>query len=220
MRRWTAEQRATAVDGILSLAPVLPVLEITRLRDAVPLGAALRAGGLPVLEITLRSTVALDAIRRIASELPEIVVGAGTVLTGDDLEAAIAAGARFAIAPGATEKLYAAAAEAAIPLIPAICTPSELMRGLEHGHRWFKYFPAAAAGGVAALRSLAGPFPSARFCPTGGIDAQSAPDYLALANVVTVGGSWMAPRDAVTAGDWDRITGLARACVALRGWSR
>lgn len=216
MSRWTIEQRTQAVDAILARAPVLPVITITDAGDAVPLARALLAGGLPVLEVTLRSAVALDAIRCIAAGAPEIVVGAGTVLDDGDLDAASAAGARFAISPGATESLYAAAADAVIPFIPAVSTASELMRGLEHGHHRFKFFPAEASGGVAALQALAGPFASVRFCPTGGIDARSVPAYLALPNVVTVGGSWMAPRDAVAARDWPRITELARRCTALR----
>lgn len=216
MSRWTIERRVAAVDAILARAPVLPVITITSAGDAVPLARALLAGGLPVLEVTLRSAAALDAIRRIAADVPEIVVGAGTVLDDGDLDAAGAAGARFAISPGATESLYAAAADAAIPFIPAVSTASELMRGLEHGHHRFKFFPAEASGGVAALQALAGPFATVRFCPTGGIDAQSAPAYLALPNVVTVGGSWMAPRDAVAARDWPRITELAQRCTALR----
>lgn len=216
MNRWTIEQRAEAVDAFLTRSPVLPVVAITRLDDAVPLARALLAGGLPVIEVTLRSAVALDAIRRIAAEMPEIIVGAGTVLSKKDLDAVAAAGAGFAISPGATESLYAAAADAAIPLVPAISTASELMRGLELDHRRFKFFPAEASGGVAALQALAGPFATVRFCPTGGIDARSAPAYLALPNVVTVGGSWMAPRDAVAARDWPRITALAQCCMALR----
>lgn len=216
MSRWTIEQRVAAVDAILARAPVLPVITITSAGDAVPLARALLAGGLPVLEVTLRSAAALDAIRRIAADVPEIVVGAGTVLDDGDLDAAGTAGARFAISPGATESLYSAAADAAIPFIPAVSTASELMRGLEHGHHRFKFFPAEASGGVAALQALAGPFATVRFCPTGGIDARSAPAYLALPNVVTVGGSWMAPRDAVAARDWPRITALAQCCMALR----
>ncbi|GAB2627904.1 bifunctional 4-hydroxy-2-oxoglutarate aldolase/2-dehydro-3-deoxy-phosphogluconate aldolase [Novilysobacter erysipheiresistens] len=200
----------TAIDTILSRAPVLPVLAIERLDDAVPLARALVEGGLPVLEVTLRSDVALAAIRRIVDEVPDAIVGAGTVLTAADLDAVAAAGAAFAISPGATDALYTAARDVSIPWIPAIATASELMRGLEHGHRRFKFFPAEAAGGVDALKAFAGPFPQARFCPTGGIDAASAPRYRALPNVITVGGSWMVPKDALQSRDWDRITALAR----------
>ncbi|MGH8086017.1 MAG: bifunctional 4-hydroxy-2-oxoglutarate aldolase/2-dehydro-3-deoxy-phosphogluconate aldolase [Lysobacter sp.] len=207
-------QRIAAIDAILQRAPVLPVLAIERLDDAVPLARALVEGGLPVLEVTLRTDVALAAIRRIVDEVPDAIVGAGTVLNAADLEAVAAAGAAFAISPGATDALYAAARGVSIPWIPAVATASELMRGLEHGHRRFKFFPAEAAGGMAALKSFAGPFPQARFCPTGGIDAGSAPRYRALANVVTVGGSWMVPKDALQSRDWEHIRALARACLA------
>jgi 2-dehydro-3-deoxyphosphogluconate aldolase/(4S)-4-hydroxy-2-oxoglutarate aldolase len=195
---------------------VLPVLSIEHLRDAVPLARALVEGGLAVLEVTLRSDVALAAISAIRAEVPEAIVGAGTVLLPADLQAATAAGALFAISPGASEELYAAASSAEIPFIPAIATASELMRGLAHGHRRFKFFPARAAGGVDALKAFAGPFPEARFCPTGGISADSAAAYLALVNVVTVGGSWMVPADALRVRDWDRISALASDCARLR----
>ncbi|MGQ4582234.1 bifunctional 4-hydroxy-2-oxoglutarate aldolase/2-dehydro-3-deoxy-phosphogluconate aldolase [Lysobacter sp. F60174L2] len=201
------------IDALLSRAPVLPVLAIDHLDDAVPLARALVEGGLPVLEVTLRTDAALAAIRRIADEVPDAIVGAGTVLTAADLDAVVAAGAAFAISPGATDALYIAARGITIPWIPAIATASELMRGLEHGHRRFKFFPAEAAGGIAALKSFAGPFPQAKFCPTGGIDVTSAPRYRALANVVTVGGSWMVPKDALASRDWDRIRTLAQAAA-------
>lgn len=217
MQEMNPDTHARRLDALLGRAPVLPVLAIARLDDAVPLARALLEGGLPVLEVTLRTDAALDAIRAIRAALPEAVVGAGTVLTPQDLVSVAEAGAAFAIAPGATEALYAAARTSAVPLLPGIATASELMRGLEHGCTRFKFFPAEASGGVAALRAFAGPFPQARFCPTGGIDAQSAPRYLALANVLTVGGSWMVPAAALQAGDWDTITALARACAGLRG---
>lgn len=201
------------IDNILQLAPVVPVIAIDRLEDAVPLARALVAGGLPVLEITLRTACALDAMRAIANEVPDAIVGAGTVLTPSDLAAVAAAGARFAISPGATPTLYAAARHASIPWLPAIATSSELMLGLEHGYRRFKFFPAESAGGIAALKSFAGPFAQARFCPTGGIDAAKAPAYKALANVITVGGSWMLPKAAIEAGRWDEIEALARAAA-------
>ncbi|MDV3254116.1 MAG: bifunctional 4-hydroxy-2-oxoglutarate aldolase/2-dehydro-3-deoxy-phosphogluconate aldolase [Lysobacter sp.] len=210
------DNRAAAIDAILARAPVLPVLAIERLDDAVPLARALVDGGLPVLEVTLRTPAALAAITRIAAEVGGAVVGAGTVLSPADLDAVAAAGAAFAISPGATQALYTAAAGQRMPWIPAISTASELMRGLDHGHRRFKFFPAEAAGGVAALNAFAGPFPQARFCPTGGIDATSALRYRALPNVMTVGGSWMVPREAIEARDWQRITALARACCATQ----
>ena len=203
----------SAIDAILRRAPVLPVLAIERLDDAVPLARALVDGGLPVLEVTLRSDVALEAIRRIVDEVPDAIVGAGTVLSATDLDAVARAGAVFAISPGATDALYEAAAGIAMPWIPAVATASELMRGLEHGHRRFKFFPAESSGGIAALKAFAGPFPQAKFCPTGGIDAATAPRYRALANVITVGGSWMVPKDALASRDWDRIRTLAQAAA-------
>ncbi|MBK9656025.1 MAG: bifunctional 4-hydroxy-2-oxoglutarate aldolase/2-dehydro-3-deoxy-phosphogluconate aldolase [Rhodanobacteraceae bacterium] len=205
----------TTIDAILQRAPVVPVIAIDRLSDAVPLARALVAGGLTVLEITLRTACALDAMRAIAAEVPGAIVGAGTVLTPADLAAVAAAGARFAISPGATPTLYAAAAQASIPWLPAIASASELMVGMEHGYRRFKFFPAESSGGIAALKSFAGPFAQARFCPTGGIDAAKAPAYKALANVITVGGSWMLPKAAIDAGRWDEIEALARAAALL-----
>lgn len=215
------DARAARADAVLSRAPVLPVLAIDRIEDAVPLARALVEGGLPVLEVTLRTDAALEAIACIGAEVEGVIVGAGTVLDADDLRAVEAAGARFAISPGATSALYRAAEDPAITWIPAIATASELMLGLEHGYRRFKFFPAEASGGVATLKSFAGPFPQARFCPTGGIGAASAPDYLALGNVVTVGGSWMVPADRLRSRDWSAITALAReaALAAPSAWT-
>lgn len=201
--------------ALLRRAPVVPVISIDRIDDALPLARALLAGGLPVLEVTLRTAVALDAVRVIARELPDAVVGVGTVLSATDLAAAAEAGAAFAISPGATATLYSAAAEAPLPWIPAIASASELMLGLEHGHRCFKFFPAEAAGGIAMLKSFYGPFAQAYFCPTGGIDAARAPAYKALPNVLTVGGSWMLPKAAIDGGRWNEIEALARAASAL-----
>lgn len=215
MATWTPESRAAAVDAILTRAPVVPVISIDRLEDAVPMARALVAGGLPVLEVTLRTAVALEAMRRIVAEVPQAIVGAGTVLTPADLDAVVATGAAFAISPGATPTLYTAAAQSAIAWIPAIATASELMLGLEFGHRRFKFFPAESSGGIAAVKSFGGPFAQALFCPTGGIDAAKAPAYKALANVITVGGSWMLPKTAIDAGRWDEIEALARAAAAL-----
>ena len=208
--------QAARIDAILARAPVLPVLRIDRIEDAVPLARALVDAGLPVLEVTLRSDVALDAIRRIADAVPDACVGAGTVLNPAQLAAVTAAGAAFAISPGATDALYDAATASSLPWIPAAATASELMRGVERGYRRFKFFPAELAGGVGALRAFAGPFADVLFCPTGGIDADNAPGYLRLPNVITVGGSWMVPGQAVAAGDWTRIGALARGCLALR----
>lgn len=204
------------IDQLLGAAPVLPVLSIARLSDAVPLARALVEAGLTVLEITLRSEAALAAIEAIARAVPEAIVGAGTVLKRADLLAVADAGARFAISPGATPMLYQDALDSRIPWIPAIATASELMQGLEFGYTRFKFFPAASSGGVAALKAFAGPFPRVRFCPTGGIDLAQAPAYLKLPNVILVGGSWMAPADLLDAGDWAGIARLARAAAALR----
>ena len=204
------------VDEVFALAPVIPVLAIDRIEDALPLCRALADNGLPVLEITLRTACALDAIASVARELPHACVGAGTVLSATDLAKVTEAGARFAISPGATDTLFNAAKTSAVPLIPGIATASELMRGLEHGWRRFKFFPAESSGGIAALKGFGGPLPMARFCPTGGIDAAKAPNYLALPNVACVGGSWMVPADAVKAGDWARIGALASEAASLR----
>lgn len=210
------ELHAQRIDQLLARAPVVPVLSIARVEDAVPLARALVDGGLPVLEVTLRTEAAIGAIRAIGENVPGAIVGAGTVLTARDLSAVEAAGATFAISPGATDALYAAAADARIPLLPGIATASELMHGLELGYQRFKFFPAEASGGIAALKSFAGPFAQAKFCPTGGIDVAKAPGYLALPNVITIGGSWMVPADALASGDWPRITSLAREAAALR----
>lgn len=210
-----SSRHAQQVDAVFALAPVIPVITIAALEDAVPLARALAGNGLPVLEVTLRTDCALEAIARIAAEVPEACVGAGTVLSAGDLAAVERAGARFAISPGVTEALYDAGAASAIPLIPGIATAGELMRGLERGWRRFKFFPAESSGGIGALKGFAGPLPMARFCPTGGIDAAKAPAYLALPNVACVGGSWMLPADALAARDWARIGDLAREAAAL-----
>ena len=203
------------LDDILKLAPVVPVLSITHLTDAVPLARALCAGGLTVLEITLRSDIALAAITEIARAVPEAIVGAGTVLNPMHLEQVIAAGARFAISPGATPELLAAGKTSAIPLLPGIATASEIMLGLSAGYTRFKFFPAESSGGINAVKSFSGPFKDVRFYPTGGIDAALAPRYLKLDNVITVGGSWMAPNALIAVKDWAGITELARACTRL-----
>ncbi|MFI1796134.1 bifunctional 4-hydroxy-2-oxoglutarate aldolase/2-dehydro-3-deoxy-phosphogluconate aldolase [Streptomyces sp. NPDC020379] len=202
---------------VLSLAPVLPVVVLDDAGDAVPLARALVAGGLRAVEITLRTGAALEAIRAVAAEVPEAVVGAGTVLTPDQAEAATAAGAGFLVSPGWTKRLLAAATAAGVPFLPGVSTASEVMALLERGVREMKFFPAEAAGGPAFLRSLAGPLPAARFCPTGGIGPQTARAYLALPNVRCVGGTWMLPADALAERDWARVTELARAAASLRG---
>lgn len=203
------------IDDILRQAPVVPVLAVSDVDDAIPLAETLVAAGLPVLEITLRTPVALEVIRRMRT-VSGAIVGAGTVLTAADLAAVEAAGAAFAISPGGTDALYNAAKQAGIPLLPGIATASELMRGLEHGWTRFKFFPAESSGGIPALKGFAGPFPQAKFCPTGGIDAAKAPAYLALPNVITVGGSWMVPVDALKAKDWRAIGELAKGAAGLQ----
>ena len=204
------------IEDILSAAPVMPVVTIDDPAAAAPLARALVAGGLRAIEITLRTPAALEAVRIIASEVPEALPGVGTVLNPAQLPAAAKAGARFAVSPGATPALLAAGRPGPIPYLPAVATASELMAALEAGYSVCKFFPAATAGGVAALKALAGPFAQARFNPTGGIDARSAPDYLALSNVLCVGGSWITPADAIASGDFARIEALARTAAALR----
>ena len=207
----------SAIDQFLNLAPVMPVVTIHRVADAVPLARALTAGGLLAIEVTLRTDCALEAMAAIAGAAPEIAVGAGTVLNPRDLHAAAEAGAKFAISPGATAALLEAGRNGPIPYLPAVSSASGVMEGLAAGYDRFKLFPAAAVGGVALLKSLAGPFPQVKFCPTGGISLETAPTYMALSNVVCVGGSWMVPEDRIAAGDWAWIEAQARAAVtALR----
>ena len=200
-------------ESLLDLAPVIPVVVVEEVAHAVPLAQALLAGCVPVIELTLRTPAALDAIRAIAAEVPDIVVGAGTVLTPASAEQARDAGARFLVSPGSTPALLAGMADTGLPFLPGTATVSEVLTVLEAGVGEMKFFPAEASGGAAYLSSLASVVPQARFCPTGGITAATARDYLALPNVGCVGGSWLAPRDAVAAGDWDRVTGLAEATV-------
>ncbi|MDT8438838.1 MAG: bifunctional 4-hydroxy-2-oxoglutarate aldolase/2-dehydro-3-deoxy-phosphogluconate aldolase [Wenzhouxiangellaceae bacterium] len=208
------DQLISVIDALLDPAPVLPVLTVADPAHAVPLAETLVAAGLPVLEVTLRTPAALDAISAMRT-VSGARVGAGTILTADDLARARDAGAEFAISPGCTRTLYEAAASIDIPFLPAVATASEIIAGLERGYRRFKFFPAEAAGGITALKSFAGPFGDVKFCPTGGIGPSNAADYLRLANVLTVGGSWMVPTDAVQSGDWDRIAALATDAVNL-----
>ncbi|MDT6982066.1 bifunctional 4-hydroxy-2-oxoglutarate aldolase/2-dehydro-3-deoxy-phosphogluconate aldolase [Streptomyces lusitanus] len=202
--------------SVLGLAPVVPVVVVEDVADAVPLARALVTGGLPAIEVTLRTPAARDAIRAITAEVPGAVVGAGTVLTPEQVTDAVTAGARFLVSPGCTDALLAAMRASGVPFLPGVSTASEVMALLERGVREMKFFPARAAGGTAYLKSLAGPLPQARFCPTGGIGPDTAPEYLALPNVGCVGGSWMLPEDAVAARDWDRVERLAREAAALR----
>ncbi|MER6027928.1 bifunctional 4-hydroxy-2-oxoglutarate aldolase/2-dehydro-3-deoxy-phosphogluconate aldolase [Streptomyces sp. NPDC001851] len=203
--------------SVLELAPVVPVVALSDAGDAVPLARALVAGGLPAIEVTLRTPAALEAIRAITGAVPGAVVGAGTVISPDQVTACVAAGARFLVSPGWTETLLTAMRASGVPFLPGVSTASEVVALLERGVREMKFFPAQAAGGTAFLRSLAGPLPQARFCPTGGIGPATAPEYLSLPNVGCVGGSWMVPADAVAAGDWARIEELARGAARLAG---
>jgi len=211
-RKWRIEP-----GEILRQGPVVPVMVIHKLEHAVPLAKALLAGGIRVLEITLRTPVSVDAIGAISSEVPGAIVGAGTVTSGEELETVAAAGAVFAISPGLTPELLDAANRGPIPLIPGIATISELMTGMARGYDHFKFFPAGPAGGVKMLQAFAGPFPRVTFCPTGGIAAANYREYLALDNVACVGGSWVAPQGAMDQGDWAQITALAREAVEKSG---
>ncbi|MFF3873559.1 bifunctional 4-hydroxy-2-oxoglutarate aldolase/2-dehydro-3-deoxy-phosphogluconate aldolase [Streptomyces sp. NPDC001978] len=202
--------------SVLDLAPVVPVVVIEVAADAVPLARALVAGGLSAIEVTLRTPAALDAIRAVAAEVPDAMVGAGTVLTPQQVTDSVAAGARFLVSPGWTDALLESMRASGVPFLPGVSTTSEVVALLERGVREMKFFPAQAAGGTAYLKCLAGPLPQARFCPTGGIGPHNAPEYLSLPNVGCVGGTWMLPADAVAARDWGRIETLAREAAGLR----
>ena len=206
----------TGLEELLAGVPVIPVLVVEDAGDAVRLAAALAVGGLPVIEVTLRTPAAQDAIAAIRAALPRVLVGAGTVLNPDDARRAVDAGARFAVSPGYSRALGAACAERRLPLLPGAATASEVMALVNDGYALVKFFPAVAAGGVGMLRALAGPFPGVRFCPTGGVGARNAAAYLAEPNVACVGGSWVAPAEAVRRRDWETIEGLAREAAALR----
>ncbi len=210
----TPEDASRQTADLCRLAPVIPVLVIDDAGLAADLARALVAGGLPVLEVTLRTPAALDAIRAM-SEVEGGIVGAGTLLTPADVEAAREAGALFGVSPGATDRLLDAAEAADLPLLPGAATATEAMRLLERGYTMQKFFPAEASGGAKALGSLASPLPQIRFCPTGGVGLKNAPDYLALPNTLCVGGSWVAPKDLVAAGDWGAIEKLASEAAAL-----
>ncbi len=201
----------------LTRVPVIPVLTITDLAHAVPLARALVAGGLPAIEVTLRTPVAIEAIAAIAGGVENCLVGAGTVLQPSDADAAIAAGARFLVSPGTPLALAHRLQNCGVPVLPGCATVSEAMTLADLGFPMLKFFPAEASGGVAWLRAVAAPLPQLRFCPTGGIDMRNARDYLALPNVAAVGGSWVAPKEALASGDYTRITSLARDAAGLRG---
>ncbi len=202
--------------SLASHGPVIPVIVLHRVQDAVPLAEALLAGGVKVLEVTLRTAVALQCIEAIARAVPEALVGAGTIRSAQDAQAALDAGSRFAVSPGYTPALGAACRRIGLPLLPGVASASEVMAASADGLGFLKFFPAQQAGGLAMLKALGGPFPDIVFCPTGGISLDTAPQFLALPNVKVCGGSWLTPADAVAAGDWARITRLAREAQALR----
>jgi 2-dehydro-3-deoxyphosphogluconate aldolase / (4S)-4-hydroxy-2-oxoglutarate aldolase len=204
------------IERFLRLSPVMPVVVIEDAQLAPDLARAFLRGGIRVIEVTLRTPAALHAIEAIARAEPDICVGAGTVLSPGDLQAAAGAGAAFAISPGSTAALLEAGQKAAIPYLPAVATASDVMSGLAAGYRCFKFFPAGAAGGIPMLKSFAGPFPEARFCPTGGITQSTVKSYLEQPNVLCAGGSWLSPADALAARDWARIEALAREATASR----
>jgi 2-dehydro-3-deoxyphosphogluconate aldolase/(4S)-4-hydroxy-2-oxoglutarate aldolase len=210
----TPQQASLHARDIAALAPIIPVLVVDDAAHAWPLAEALVAGGLPALEVTLRTPAALDVIREMA-KVPGGVVGAGTLLTPADVQAAKEAGATFGVSPGATDKLLDACEEADLPLLPGAATATEAMSLLERGYTMLKFFPAEASGGAPALKSIGAPIPQISFCPTGGVSMKNAKDYLTLPNVVCAGGSWVAPKDAVESGDWQRIEALAKEAAAL-----
>ncbi|MCX8600535.1 MULTISPECIES: bifunctional 4-hydroxy-2-oxoglutarate aldolase/2-dehydro-3-deoxy-phosphogluconate aldolase [unclassified Gilliamella] len=209
MKNWK-----TSAEEILTMGPVVPVIVIERLEDAVPLAKALIAGGVKVLEVTLRTACALDAIKKIIEEVPEAVVGAGTVTTVEQLKQVTQAGVKFVITPGITDSILKEAVVGTVPVIPGIATISELLTAQEYGLTALKFFPAEINGGVAALKAFAGPCGYMKFCPTGGVNPKNYRDYLALDNVLCVGGTWFIPTDAIAQGDFAKITQLAKEAVA------
>ena len=211
----TPAEQSRQTAAICRLAPVVPVIVVDDLAQAKPLAMALVKGGLPALEVTLRTPVALDAIRAMA-EVAGGVVGAGTLLTPADVKAAKAAGAKFGVSPGATARILDACAEYDLPLLPGAATASEIMWLWEQGYSVQKFFPAEQAGGAAYLKSIGSPIPQVKFCPTGGISLKNARDYLSLPNILCVGGSWITPKEALTSGDWARVTALATEATGLR----
>ena len=202
--------------SLLDGQPVIPVLKIANIADAVPLARALSRGGLRAIEITLRTADALEAIRRVAAEVEEAVVGAGTILDARQFDEAARAGSKFIVSPGITGQLLDAAKDSPVPLLPGAITPGEIMAAREAGLRFLKFFPAEQSGGIASLRAFASPLADVKFCPTGGITAKNAADYLSLPNVICVGGSWVAPDDLIKAGKWDEIEALAREASKLK----
>jgi 2-dehydro-3-deoxyphosphogluconate aldolase/(4S)-4-hydroxy-2-oxoglutarate aldolase len=211
----TATPKQEELAALFEQATIIPVLTIERLEDAVPLARALVAGGVHVLEVTLRTPVAIESAKAIMAHVPKAIVGIGTILNADDLAQAEAIGARFGISPGATPDLLKAAAASALPFAPGIATASELMLGLSRGFNLVKFFPAEQSGGIKALRALAGPFPDVRFCPTGGIGEANAASWLAEPNVVAVGGSWLCPAADIRSGNWAGITAICNRTMKL-----
>jgi 2-dehydro-3-deoxyphosphogluconate aldolase/(4S)-4-hydroxy-2-oxoglutarate aldolase len=209
-------KQAMTVLEIMHASPVIPVIAIDDINHAVPLARALVAGGIRVLEVTLRTAHGLAAIRAIAQQVPEAIVGVGTLTRPDEFAASRDAGAVFGVSPGLTDSLIQAARSSGLPLLPGVMTPSEVMMAREAGYRQLKLFPAVPAGGVGMLNAIAGPLPDMMFCPTGGVSQENAAQFLACKNVACVGGSWLTPKDALEAGDWERITTLARAASKLR----
>lgn len=212
----TTTQESPVTTSLLNRVPVIPVVVVDDVETAVPLARALVAGGVPVIELTLRTPVAMEAIGRIAQEVPEILVGAGTVVMPDQAEDAARAGAQFLVSPGSTGSLLAAMSDTGLPHLPGVATVSEILELLERGYTEMKFFPAEVSGGAGFLSAVASPLPQARFCPTGGVSPDNATSYLSLANVGCVGGSWLTPRDAVAAGDWGRVRDLAATTASLR----
>ena len=202
--------------GVVRDAPVIPVIVLHNVAHAVPMARALLAGGIRMLEVTLRTPAALECIAAIAREVPAAVVGAGTVRSASDARSASHAGARFLVSPGLTGAVAQASRDAKLPLLPGVATASDIMQAQEEGLQALKFFPALQAGGLAMLKAWQGPFGDVLFCPTGGISTRNAADFLALANVACVGGSWLVPQDALEQGDWARITALARAAAGLQ----
>ena len=203
---------------LMRVGPVIPVIVVDDLTKAVPLARALVAGGVRVLEVTLRTAVALQAVRAIADAVDGAIVGVGTITRPEDFDFAIAAGAHFGVSPGLTPALIDAARTSGLAMLPGVMTPSDAIAARAAGFTELKLFPAQQAGGLGMLKAMGGPFPDVTFCPTGGVTATSAPDFLALPNVGCVGGSWLTPKDAVMAGDWERITALAREAAGLRAF--
>ncbi|MCG8905832.1 MULTISPECIES: bifunctional 4-hydroxy-2-oxoglutarate aldolase/2-dehydro-3-deoxy-phosphogluconate aldolase [Pseudomonas] len=210
-----SEQHIQQIDALAQRARILPVITIDREADILPMADALAAGGISVLEVTLRTALGLTAIRQLSEQRPELIIGAGTVLDPQTFRQAEEAGAKFIVTPGCTDELLAYAVTRPVPLLPGVATASEIMAAYRHGLRRFKLFPAKVAGGVEALKAFGGPFPEVRFCPTGGVGPDNLNDYYRLANVMCVGGSWMLPKAAIDSGDWATVERLSREALAL-----